>query len=174
MTTLTALNIDVPAWIDQDITVDDVKAIQQGGCESGAYMPAVTYHQALETMNDHGDHVLEYLEGTYIELTPPAGAHWAGIAVYYISTAVELWASGFDDDELLTTKTVDYFGVEFEVPVSTTHLACDACGSLYAYDSEPPRSGTSWASWNFKGFTAIEHDQEGQPCPYWSESLVEV
>ena len=174
MTTLTALNIDVPAWIDQDITVDDVKAIQQGGCESGAYMPAVTYHQALETMNDHGDHVLEYLEGTYIELTPPAGAHWAGIAAYYVSMAVELWASGFDDDELLTTKTVDYFGVELEVPVSTTHLACDADGELFAYEDEPDACSDAWYTSACAVYHRIKHDQEGQPCPYWSESLVEV
>ena len=37
------LDIDVPGWIDQDITPADVAAIVQGGCASGAYMPAVTY-----------------------------------------------------------------------------------------------------------------------------------
>jgi len=33
----------IPQWIEQDITPSTVAAILQGGCESGAYMPAVTY-----------------------------------------------------------------------------------------------------------------------------------
>ena len=48
------LGIDVPAWIKDGITNYDVASINEGGCASGAYMPAVTYHEALETMNEHG------------------------------------------------------------------------------------------------------------------------
>ena len=44
-TPISALDVDIeiPRWIEQDISPQDVAAIVQGGCESGAYMPAVTY-----------------------------------------------------------------------------------------------------------------------------------
>ena len=62
-------------------------------------MPAVTYWQALETMNQEGDDVLQYVEDTYGELPPlpvsPWG--WGGVAVQYLSLAVELWASSVED-----------------------------------------------------------------------------
>ena len=87
--------VDVPAWIEQSVSPCTVAAIVQGGCESGAYMPAVTYVQALETMNEHGDDVLQYIEDAYGELPAvPDGTSWAGRACFYLSVAVELWASG--------------------------------------------------------------------------------
>ena len=87
------LDIDVPAWIEQDITGTDVASICQGGCASGAYMPAVTYYQAAQTMAKHGDDVLEYIEEQLGELPAiPAGESWSGIAVFFLSYAVELWA----------------------------------------------------------------------------------
>lgn len=87
--------IGVPSWIEQDISPSDVAAICQGGCASGAYMPAVTYHSALKTMSDHGDEVLQYIEDNAGELpAPKKGESWAGMAVFYLSVAVELWASG--------------------------------------------------------------------------------
>jgi hypothetical protein len=87
-------DVDVPAWINQDITWQDVAAIVQGGCASGAYMPAVTYHEAKETMSEHGDDVLQYLIDALDELPKPAdNESWSGIAVHYLSCAVELWAS---------------------------------------------------------------------------------
>ena len=52
------VDIEVPGWIDQDISPQNIAAIVQGGCASGAYMPAVTYHQALETMSEYGDDIL--------------------------------------------------------------------------------------------------------------------
>jgi len=58
-------DIDVPRWIDQDISPNDVIAITQGGCASGAYMPAVTYHQAIATMSECGDDVLQYIQDNY-------------------------------------------------------------------------------------------------------------
>ncbi len=86
--------VDVPAWIQQDIDTSDVAAIVQGGCASGAYMPAVTYATAAEVMAEHGDEVLAFIEGTYGELPAPRdGESWRGIAVHYLSMAVELWAS---------------------------------------------------------------------------------
>ena len=38
-----SLGIDVPRWIEQDIDCGMVASVLQGGCASGAYMPAVTY-----------------------------------------------------------------------------------------------------------------------------------
>lgn len=90
---VTLFNIDVPAWIEQDITCNTVAAICQGGCVSGAYMPAVWYDDARRTMSEHGDDILEYIEDNYGELPEiPKGESWSGIAVFFLSVAVELWA----------------------------------------------------------------------------------
>lgn len=104
------LGVDVPAWIEQDVTPSDVAAIVQGGCASGAYMPAVTYSTplgnvrispswALATMAEHGDDVLQHIEDALGELpAPDANESWGGIAVHYLSLAVELWASSVLDN----------------------------------------------------------------------------
>ena len=87
------LDIDVPAWIDGDISASTIASIVQGGCASGAYMPAVTYWQALETMTRHGDDVLQYIDDVMGELPAPSrGESWSGMACFYLSYAVELWA----------------------------------------------------------------------------------
>jgi hypothetical protein len=92
-----AAGIDVPRWIDQDITFYTVASIQQGGCASGAYMPAVIYYDAAQTMAEHGNDVLDYIEGELGELpTVPPSTTWSGMAVHYLSCAVELWASSFE------------------------------------------------------------------------------
>lgn len=92
-------DITVPDWIDQDISPSDVAAICQGGCASGAYMPAVTYHQALKTMSEHGDDVLQYIEDALGEIPQPKkGESWAGMACFYLSSAVELWASSVEGE----------------------------------------------------------------------------
>ena len=97
-TAVTDFDIDVPAWIDQYITAIDVAAICQGGCASGAYMPAVTYHTASATMAEHGDDVLDYIRESMGELPAIEGDSWKGIAVKFLSAAVELWASGIEDE----------------------------------------------------------------------------
>ena len=90
---ITDLGIDVPEWIEQDIDTSQVASIIQGGCASGAYMPAVTYYNARMTMAAHGDDVLQYIEDALGELPQPSkGESWSGIAVFYLSYAVELWA----------------------------------------------------------------------------------
>lgn len=91
-------DIDLPLWIDQDISPYDVAAIVQGGCASGAYMPAVTYHAALKTMQEHGDDVLEYIESAIGELPSVAGQGWSQMACTYLSTAVKLWACSVQDE----------------------------------------------------------------------------
>lgn len=98
-TKLSDLNIEIPAWIEQDLTIDDIEAIIQGGCASGAYMPAVTYYKARETMNEHGDDVLEYIENALGEIPDvPKDTSWAGIAVHFLSSAVELWAGSIETE----------------------------------------------------------------------------
>lgn len=91
---------DIPEWIDQDISPSDIAAIVQGGCASGAYMSAVTYSDALETMNSHGDKVIDFIEETGLSwkdcLKDDDG--WAGIACNLLSAAVELWASGIEEE----------------------------------------------------------------------------
>lgn len=92
--------VDVPPWIDPNITPADVAAILQGGCDSGAYMPAVTYHQALETMTEHGDDVLQYIEdrADEVRVSTLLSKSWAGIACCFVSAAVELWAAGVESE----------------------------------------------------------------------------
>tara|TARA_R110002020_G_scaffold207256_3_gene412664 strand:+ start:5809 stop:6138 length:330 start_codon:yes stop_codon:yes gene_type:complete len=91
-----------PPWFDcRYCDVDTIRDIQQGGCESGAYMPAVTYYEARKVMSEHGDDVLEYIEQAYGEIPQPnTSESWSGIAVFYLSYAVDLWANGFDLDEI--------------------------------------------------------------------------
>lgn len=91
-------DIEIPAWINPDISPSDVAAICQGGCASGDYMPAVTYYMALATMTAHGDDVLQYIEDSLGELPqPPKDTSWGGVAVFYLSTAVELWAGSVEN-----------------------------------------------------------------------------
>lgn len=97
--TVTDFDIDVPAWIEQDISCYTVAAIVQGGCASGAYMPAVTYYKAAQTMAEHGDDVLDYISNTLGELPKiPDDESWSGIAVFFLSHAVELWALSAHDE----------------------------------------------------------------------------
>lgn len=88
------LNIAVPEWIvERDICPMTIASICQGGCASGAYMPAVKYWKANETMADWGDDVLDYIVEQIGELPPvPKFESWRGMACLYLSTAVELWA----------------------------------------------------------------------------------
>jgi len=92
---------NTPAWIDDGLEYYDIDSIQRGGCASGAYMPAVTYHTAIETMGEHGNDVLQYIEDNYGELPEiPKGESWGGIAVFFLSAAVEIWAGQFDVDNV--------------------------------------------------------------------------
>ena len=96
----TALQINEysqPEWITQALSPYDIAAINQGGCASGAYMPAVTYHQAAQTMSEHGDEVLDYITDILGELPKPADDEsWSGMACFYLSYAVELFCLNHD------------------------------------------------------------------------------
>lgn len=95
---LVDLGIEVPAWIDQDITTLDIMAIMEGGCDSGAYMPAVTYYNALQTMAKYGDEVTEYILDYYGEMPDLSDKTWSQMAVTILSFAVELWASSVESE----------------------------------------------------------------------------
>lgn len=96
------LGIDVPAWIRQDIDGSTIAAIIQGGCASGAYMPAVTYYTARETMAEHGDDVLQYLDesgtGEVLEASELLAGNFSQLCVYLLSAAVEGWAGSVADE----------------------------------------------------------------------------
>jgi len=87
-----------PHWITQALSPYDIAAVNQGGCASGAYMPAVTYHQAADVMNEHGNDVLDFILEAYGELPKVADDEsWSGMAVFYLSTAVELFCLSHED-----------------------------------------------------------------------------
>ena len=89
-----------PDWLEYPLSPYDVAAINQGGCASGSYMPAVTYHKAIEMMSEHGNDVLQYIEDNYGEIPQPKqGESWSGVAVFYLSVAVELFASSLESLE---------------------------------------------------------------------------
>lgn len=90
--------IEVPEWINQHICPATVAAIVEGGCASGAYMPAVTYYEAAQTMAEHGDDVLEFIFEWAGELpTIPNYVSWACLACLFLSCAVEAWAHSVED-----------------------------------------------------------------------------
>ncbi len=97
-TPVSEYGIEVPSWVERrDISPNDIAAIVQGGCASGAYMPAVTYYDARNTMTRHGDDILQFLQDTTGELPKPRDEKsWSGMACFYLSCAVELWASEVD------------------------------------------------------------------------------
>lgn len=94
--------VDVPDWIEQDITPADVAAIVQGGCASGAYMPACRYSDAVKTMSDHGDDVMQYLEdndfASMMDADKIMKQSWSGLACHFLSAAVELWAANVESE----------------------------------------------------------------------------
>ncbi len=90
---------DVPAWIDLSISPQQIAAIVQGGCASGAYMPACWYDDARDTMSRHGDEVLDFIRQVSDDLpAPPNDASWAQMASIYLATAVDSWARLNADD----------------------------------------------------------------------------
>lgn len=103
-----AHDLEIPEWIEEitdslyvneDVVwVSSIKDIVQGGCASGSYMPAVTYCDAMKTMGQYGDEVLQYIWeqlGDVPQYDQSASCFgWAEMAVFYLSTAVELWAGG--------------------------------------------------------------------------------
>lgn len=91
--------VEVPEWINQDITAENVDAIIYGGCASGPYMPAVTYSTAARIMDKYGNDVIDFIESRDLELPAiPKNTSWRGMCCIYLSYAVELWARGVDTE----------------------------------------------------------------------------
>ena len=60
----------LPLWVDITSLGEDVAwwfDLNQHGCESGMYMPAVTYHEARDTFKRYGAEMLDYLANQGIE-----------------------------------------------------------------------------------------------------------
>lgn len=84
---------EIPAWIEQDITVCTVRAICQGGCVSGAYMPAVTYFDAKHTMAEHGEEIFDFITDHLGDSGLDNDCTSFGMkCCAWMSCAVELWA----------------------------------------------------------------------------------
>jgi len=99
--TVASFGIEVPAWIEADITGYTIAAIEQGGCASGAYMPAAYYSRAAATMAEHGDAVLDHLAdcfGSDIPLPNMSETSWAGLASHFLMAAVDVWAFNVADE----------------------------------------------------------------------------
>jgi len=79
--------------------VAELVAIYEGGCASGAYMPAVTYHIALSCMNECATSVEDMLEDSYqSEITFDfSSGGWVNLASDMCSRAVEAYVSQFSD-----------------------------------------------------------------------------
>ena len=91
---------DAPKWITKNLETWDVDCINRGGCESGAYMPAVTYYDATQLMHTHGEEVIEFIYDELGEVPQPskdACLTFGGICVFYMSLAVEQYCSKFAD-----------------------------------------------------------------------------
>lgn len=86
---------DVPIWArGMEWRGEDVRCVAEYGCAGGTYPQAVIWNDAIETMGEFGEEIFEYLEDTFGAVPEPAsGMSWGGMAVHFVSTAVQLWAS---------------------------------------------------------------------------------
>lgn len=94
---------DQPEFITamQSIDWHDAQSILQGGCASGAYMPAVTYHTALKTMSEHYDSVESFIETSYCETHfewRVMEENFPSFCTQVLSLAVECWVSQFAEE----------------------------------------------------------------------------
>lgn len=87
---------DQPEWLLAMGGINSLAELQSvavGGCESGAFMPAVAYHTANKVMAEYGDYVIAYLEDLALEFKlDPAIHSWRGFACKVLSSAVDSWA----------------------------------------------------------------------------------
>jgi hypothetical protein len=95
-----------PEWLNNLGTIDsleELQAISQGGCASGAYMPAVTYHIAREAVfNDDSisEYAIDFLEeiGSTESLANHAKEGISAYCVYLCSVAVESWVNSVEQE----------------------------------------------------------------------------
>ncbi len=102
--------IQIPEWIEQDrittgnpdhLDIHALEAVACHGCDSGAYMPAVTYGDAADTMNENGDDVVAYVQDWHeqvrLQLKIPHDSTWNNLATFFLSRAVEIWTQSVLD-----------------------------------------------------------------------------
>ena len=100
---------DIPEWmeyaeelyngINSTVSFCEVMAIRQGGCASAPFMPAVTFSVAVKVMSRYGDDILTYIEDILGDVPDiPQELTWGGIASFFLSSAVELWAAPMNLD----------------------------------------------------------------------------
>lgn len=90
---------DQPEWLLELGGIDSfctVQAVNQGGCASGAYMPAVTYWEASKLMSEWGDEVVEYIGWEIVDMPPIGGDSWGSYCCTLVSCAIELWCGQFE------------------------------------------------------------------------------
>lgn len=88
-------------------SVSELLAIYQGGCASGAYMPAVTYWSALECMKECSDSVeaqIEHMEEVTWKVSEET---FAGFCTKLCSMAVEDYVQQFSE-VIEVLETTDY------------------------------------------------------------------
>ena len=96
-------DIEVPFFVKFDLdddghetvrqpTAQDVAAIYSGGCESGAWMPSVTYYTALRNVAENARELECYLDDMGITVGRGLDDGIMSTAVTLVSTAVEVWA----------------------------------------------------------------------------------
>jgi len=79
-------------------SISELHAILQGGCASGAYMPAVTYHTANKCMAECSDSIEEQIADSFEEgiVFNPSTDSWYQFASTLVSAAVESWCYQFN------------------------------------------------------------------------------
>ncbi len=90
----TAIGIEVPEWIHEDITLHTIIQIAAIGCTEDTYPPIDSPTQCLETMEECGDQVLQYLmDCPHTPSVLPATLNntWSGIAAMLLAEAITGW-----------------------------------------------------------------------------------
>ena len=129
----------VPSWIESDIYATQIAAVIHGGridklgqgCASGAYMPAVTYLEALETMDSHGNDVLDSLN------------HWRGYDAAKGLSWDEVSRQLDDDDRML--KAVEWLSLAVELWCHSIAMKLEE-GIVAHYETAYPENRSSVAS----------------------------
>lgn len=77
--------------------ISEMQAILQGGCASGAFMPAVTYGTAMQVMCEHSDSVESNITCVEELTFKPSEDSFSHFCTELVSTAVEDWCQHFSD-----------------------------------------------------------------------------
>lgn len=124
-----------PGWVEPDYFTDlqSLRDLLRGGCASGYYMPAVRYRDALKTMHDSGDAILDWLADMGVNVTEllreGADESWSGLACHVLSAAVETWCADMQY-QLETMECDECCGELVEQDDGSLH--CEDCAEVAA------------------------------------------